>query len=125
MKAIKNLLLYIWQLLQNLFGLVFTWLFPAQIKHRVRGKVVYIHNRFTGGISLGRYVILKRDMPIDIRHELGHCRQSEYLGPAYLFVVGIPSLIHAWLHGGYCKIHSYYHYWTERWADRLAGITRN
>ena len=54
-------------------------------------------------------------------------KQSKYLGVFYLLVVGIPSVIHAWMSGGWhkCDHGNYYHFWTERWADKLSGITRD
>ena len=58
-----------------------------------------------GGISLGKYSIInegyaynKTDSDIlklnVSKHEaLGHGTQSRYLGPLYLFVIGLPSII--------------------------------
>lgn len=123
MKTIKNILLYVWQLPQNLLGLILVVCFKAVPAYKVRGCGVYISERFTGGISLGRYVILKKSTPISIKHELGHCKQSKILGWVYLIVVGLPSFFHAWQHGNWCHDENYYHFWTERWADKLGGVT--
>lgn len=125
MKILKSILLYLWQLPQNLIGLFLTLLYPGKTKHRVYDKVVYINDNFNGGISLGRYIFLSFDNKIDIKHELGHCKQSTILGPVYLLTVGICSIIHAGIHGSWCHEGSYYHFWTEAWADKLMGIKRN
>lgn len=53
------------------------------------------------GITLGNYIIVNNIK--HLRHELGHTRQSKILGPLYLLVIGLPSLIHAGLHAKVCK----------------------
>ena len=81
-----------------------------------------------GGISLGSVIILGSryyddGSDIDERHEWGHIRQSQYLGPLYLLVIGLPSILWAALYRGDAKGY-YTGFYTERWADRLAGIER-
>ena len=50
------------------------------------------------------------------RHEYGHTWQNRVLGPFYLFVTAIPSLISAISKpGGHAT------FYTERWADRWSG----
>ena len=85
-------------------------------------------SRMKGGISLGRYIII-RDVMKDYtgateRHELGHAKQSRMLGWFYLLVIGLPSLIWAawWNRDRDC---SYYSFYTERWADRLGDVHRD
>ena len=58
-----------------------------------------------------------------VRHEYGHCRQSRILGPFYLLVIGLPSLLWAlwWTPG---RSVGYYSFYTERLADRLGGVKR-
>ena len=63
-----------------------------------------------------------------LRHEYGHSIQSMILGPAYLPVVGIPSILwcrvpslgRSWRSGK----RSYYSFFTERSADRFGGNKR-
>ena len=75
-----------------------------------------------GGVSLGKYIIVNQWMPTkEIMHEYGHCRQSKYLGPLYLLVIGIPSLI--WAIFGK-RGDAYYTFYTEKWADKLGGVDR-
>jgi len=127
----KETILYIWQLPQNLVGLVMTLIYKARAEfvaeRDYRGVTLHYIPGFPGGISLGRYILLsyyyinyKGDTE---KHEYGHCRQSRMLGPLYLLVIGLPSLIHAWLYKD-PNPENYYKFWTEAWADRLGGVIR-
>lgn len=122
MCVIKHLILYLWQLPQNLLGLLFLLFIRKEVKHKLYGITFYSKSNFPGGISIGQYIILGHCSEKSIKHEYGHCIQSKILGPLYLIVVGIPSLIHAAFHD--CKSigKSYYHYWTESWANNLMNI---
>lgn len=124
----KKVLLYLWQLPQNLVGLVVVKITGAERGlYTIHDKMYkcYATNKIRSSGSLGDYVILKRPQQETIPtilHEYGHCRQSRYLGWLYLPIVGLSS----WLHNLFCKCtdHDYYDFWTEKWADRLGGITR-
>lgn len=113
-------MLYLWQLPQNILGMLILLFLKGEERHSVSGISFYYAKGFKGGISLGRYIILGDKHERSVRHEFGHCVQSKILGPLYLLVVGIPSIIHAWL----CKCgnHSYYDFWCEKWADSLGGV---
>lgn len=117
-----KVLAYIWQLPQNLLGLLFLLFIRGEERHTLNGISFYYAKDFRGGISLGRYIILGDKRERSVRHEFGHCIQSRMLGPLYLIVIGLPSLIHAWLCK--CDDHSYYDYWCEMWADKLGGINK-
>lgn len=117
----KKFLRYIWQLPQNLVGLVVVLLTGARLN--LDG---YYYWRFHSGLSLGHYIFINREASIEtIKHEEGHQRQSARLGWLYLLVIGIPSLIWACLKriGAFKKV-SYYSFYTERWADELACVRR-
>lgn len=126
------LLLWLWQLPQNGLGLLASLAVAAmpagaaslRIERRPEGRVSYCLSRF-GGVSLGRYLFVHRQADERlVRHELGHSRQSLLLGPAYLLVIGLPSLAWALLHPTLRRIRpgvSYFSFPTERWADRLGG----
>lgn len=125
MKLIVEILLWIWQAPQNIVGLVFHLIY-GRTTARYRGINVVVSRRFPGGISLGDTIFVKRPY-IEYRdtwnHEYGHTRQSLYLGPLYLFVVGIPSLLWAWYWKPSRGV-SYYSFYTEKWADKLGGVER-
>ena len=125
MKLIVEILLWIWQAPQNIVGLAFR-IFYSVRPILFRGVDVVVDGRFPGGISLGRTIIVKRPYfadPDTWNHEYGHTRQSLYLGPLYLFVVGIPSLLWAWYWTPGRDV-SYYSFFTEKWADKLGGVAR-
>ena len=125
MKLIVEILLWIWQAPQNIVGLVFRLIY-GWTAILFRGVDVVVSSRFPGGISLGRTIVVKRPYLANTdtwNHEYGHTRQSLYLGPFYLFVVGIPSLLWAWYWNPSRGV-SYYSFYTEKWADKLGGVER-
>lgn len=128
MKKIKRIILYIWQMPQNLLGWGMTFLLGNDLLCRFTddGMRYYLQNRFQGGVTLGEYIFVRTDEERRVRHETGHVHQSRLLGPFYLIVVGIPSLIHAALNNrlGCCRRskRGYSHFYTERWADKIAGL---
>jgi hypothetical protein len=136
---VKDVALYIWQLPQNLLGLLLIAIYKPTRKHILdNGVEVHYAYKMTGGISLGKYALvhtihyrqnieesLKRDT---VRHEaLGHTKQSLWLGPLYLPIVGLQSICWAGLYGRLIapSHNGYYKFWTEKWADKLAGVERN
>ena len=136
---IKQVALYIWQLPQNLVGLIVIACYKPERKHILdNGVEVYYATRMSGGISLGKYALvntchyridreasLKRDT---VRHEaIGHTKQSQWLGPLYLPTVGLCSICWAGLYGTRlipATKNGYYRFWTEAWADKLANVER-
>ena len=108
-------LLYIWQLPQNIIGYA--------LSRRVRRIVLGDGSSFylwsgPGSVSLGEYIILSS--PGALGHELGHRTQSRLLGPLYLLVIGLPSLLWCVLHT-YTPLRrlDYYGFYTEAWAERI------
>lgn len=59
------------------------------------------------------------------KHEYGHSKQSLYLGPLYLIVVGLPSITWAELYKNFKREISYYDVYPENWADKLGEVNRN
>lgn len=126
-----NILLFLWQLPQNIIGIIVA-IWSCGTKYFYKSGVstinVYKAYRMSGGISLGKYVIVQgRCSQTTIKHELGHCIQSQYLGWLYLIIIGLPSFIWATLHTYNKHIrekYSYYDFYTEKWADKLGGVVR-
>ena len=141
LNTIKEIALWIWQLPQNIVGLVVLAIMGHEkVLTAENGNKVYFSAHMPGGISLGKYSIIskyyirshitdKAILDLDVtRHEaLGHGTQSRYLGSLYLPVVGLQSIIWAGLYGSVIPYttNGYYKFWTEKWADKLGGITRN
>lgn len=113
----KEVLLYIWQLPQNLLGLALYHCYKGYevCTKETCGECIKckLSSNMRSGITLGNYIIVNNIK--HLRHELGHTRQSKILGPLYLLVIGLPSLIHAGLHAKVCKDKNYYHFYTEHW----------
>lgn len=128
MSTFLKIVLYIWQLPQNLMGLLFLLFLTGEKRHELKGIRFYYQKRFPGGVTIGEYIIVGSRQELTIRHEYGHVLQSRMLGPLYLIIIGLPSLMHAWMNSatGCCEKHEegYYHFYTEKWADKLAGIIR-
>ena len=135
MKKLAEILLYLWQLPQNLLGLLLLAIYGRVIpidfrgdlwRSRLPSSMIYFVGGFHGGISLGRYVLLSGyyATAYDVwAHERGHSIQSMILGPLYLFVIGLPSLLWAaWWNES--RNRDYYSFYTERWADYLGGVNR-
>jgi len=132
----KNLLLYLWQLPQNILGLILLILWPAQKSLVYKGVRVNINDKFPSGISLGEYIILKT-FPynaatwMSVKHEWGHTRQSRKWGWLYLIVIGVPSLLcNIWdrvAHKNWDWKKSYDWYYSLPWeknADKYGEVKR-
>ena len=121
-----KVLRYIWELPQNLLGLLLRAIYKGT-DSEYEGAVVRRSLKMQGGISLGRYIIVSRfASKTTVMHEYGHCLQSRRLGWLYLLVIGLPSIIWAGLYGSVVKStkNGYYRWYTESWADRLGGVKR-
>lgn len=122
---ILKILLFIWQLPQNLCGLlVIPFLFPVEgIRKNRNGVMFWKVKKMSGaGLSLGQFVFIESFYDLStIRHEYGHAVQSILLGPLYLFVIGIPSLIHFWVWDEDRSEKPYTAFFTERWAEKLGA----
>ena len=130
----KEFLLYLWQLPQNIVGLLLLLFYRHdELYAEMSGRRFYYTKEMPSGISLGNYIIMNRvDLGNGFWHEYGHSVQSRKLGPLYLLVIGLPSLIgniydriahKSWT---YSDRHKWYysHPW-EKWADELGGVKRH
>ena len=92
----KEVLLYLHQLPQNLLGLLVIFFTKARyndIDYRKKDNH-WISHKYRFGVSLGKYIIFGGSVTlISLKHEQGHQKQSLYLGWLYLLVVGLPSII--------------------------------
>lgn len=94
---------------------------------------VFVELRASRAVSLGHFVFwstvdspVVRVNPDNKLHEYGHARQSRLLGPLYLPVVGVPSVMRvAYASMQYLVTRKpwdgYYDGFPENWADRLGG----
>lgn len=129
------ILAIIWQLPQFLLGLIIRIFFAEKkvwrsIHIRTTGtyiKVRFYYWKYNSGLSLSTSFrfINENASTNTAMHETGHSYQSLYLGPLYLIVIGLPSLIWNLLHQTkYFKNLNYYAFYTEKWADKLGLVKR-
>lgn len=93
-----SLLLFLWQLPQNLAGGVL-WLATRHKQARTEWSGDRLLIQVTGfSVSLGSFIFWQDDRYMGIpnrvtnrQHEWGHSVQSRWLGPFYLLIIGIPS----------------------------------
>lgn len=139
MKPIQYLIfpfLWIWELPQNFLGLLV--LIVMKQKRRIVTIELeanhYYFETLRTGVSLGRFIFWSPSgnrfshLVNDCRmHEYGHSRQSLMLGPIYLLIVGIPSILRVLYSRWYRKKHgrnwkNYFNAFPENWADKLGGV---
>lgn len=125
----KKILYFIWGLPQNIIGLIMF----LSLKHLAVKQEKYNHttvlffNKNLGAVSLGIFIFVFSDFGKStdyvVRHEFGHSLQSIILGPLYLLIIGLPSIIWAGFFDNYRREHkiSYYDFYPERWANKLGG----
>lgn len=113
----------VWGLPQNLVGSI-VWLVFHRSAHRTFHACCVTEWDLSRGLSLGLFVFVPKGCPRRLLvHEYGHAVQSLLLGPLYLPVIVLPSLVWAgmpmlsrWRHRHRV---SYYAFYPERWANRL------
>lgn len=127
---------WLWQLPQVVVGCL--WCIVARPRYLYSHHHVHLFTcRFGGGVSFGpmafyderhREGLLSRDprvMPY-INHEYGHSMDSRLWGPLYLLVIGLPSglhlLVRRWFKNRWSRLENYYDFYTERQANKKAGI---
>ena len=122
---------YTWGLLQNLAGgTIYSFYRLRGCPHfAYQGALAVIWPVRSGSMSLGRFLFLHESYrPGDralLAHEYGHPIPSLILGPLYLFVIGLPSLLWAGLPVFQRRRHdrhvSYYSFYPEKWANALGA----
>ena len=122
---IAYILLFIWQILQNIVGFIMWAYFKicGDVEPIVKNKYsrVYRSKYMSGGISLGcfafvsNYSSTKKEV---VMHEQGHMVDSKILGPLYLLIIGLPSLLNAAFEFTKC----YYSFYCEALANWHAGL---
>ncbi len=127
---------WLWELPQTLLGTGVRLVFRLAVhgpEYKL-GKIVILHfPGLWGGLCLGRVIALgvpqgHFDLEAILRHEAGHSRQSQLLGPLYLAVIGLPSLLWAvWFSWSRSRSRTqrssprpYGWFYTEAWANRWA-----
>lgn len=129
MKLLKKVLLWIWQFPQNILGLLvisITW---------AKKEDGYFMTSYADNfnISLGNYIVLGKYIYSKtlLAHKQGHQKQSQYFGPLYLIIIGLPVVFeklydkifhNKWT--GYERVKWYYNQPCEKWADKIKKVNR-
>ena len=128
MKYIRNLILFIWQLPQHIVAIIYFGYLVMMCKDlgvdsRYKQATV-IPCIMRGAVTLGNYVFvgLNSEYRKTVKHELGHTIQSKILGPLYLIIIGIPSIIWAAVHKKIASNQPYDWFYTESTANKLGNL---
>lgn len=138
----KNVLLFIWQLPQNLLALllipIYGRIFGIKEMSEYKGRKYVWFYEWRCGVSLGNYVLLgdyAQERGDIINHEYGHTCQSRIYGWFYLLLIGLPSGLwnridcllsrtcKAWTYEKSYRI--YYSMPWEHGADKRGGVIRH
>lgn len=127
MNKIKTIALWLWQLPQNIlavliFNLLGHWSYYAG---KYKGDYMIVNKVILSSFALGDYMFLTpKGSNRVIDHEHGHCIQSTYLGPLYLLVIAIPSVLHNIWYKICNRSWDYFSFYTEAWAEKLSKKDR-
>lgn len=122
-----KILWFLWGLPQNIIGLILFLIYRKKRNVAIhKGRYICQTGiKGVGAVSLGFFILFFEEYKDSylrvLKHEYGHTIQSKILGPFYLIIIGLPSLIWAGLFNKYRQKHkvSYYSFYPERWADKL------
>ena len=123
----KRVIKWLWQFPQNMLALFIEGMLclAAFRSGEEEGNTIIMNNVLPSAMSLGDYIFVNPMASNKcIKHECGHVKQSKMLGPLYLIIIGIPSILHCWYNDfvDCCWKDGRYHYehfYTEKWAERL------
>jgi hypothetical protein len=121
--ALIFLLNLTWGIVQSFLGFLLFFFFLKKPHSWYKGSIVTEIGKFKG-LSLGVFVFVDSKDSEILQHEYGHCLHSALLGPFYLLVVGIPSLIWNKCFRTWRKKRNkaYSWFYTEAWADKWGGL---
>lgn len=118
--------LFLWQLPQCIIALLMMpFLGKLTLLSYNNYCFLFKGTKMSGGISLGCFAFVSpsasKSNPTKAHEQEGHVKQSQRLGWLYLIVIGIPGITWA---GLYKKLgyKNYYCFYTEKWANKLAGL---
>lgn len=121
-----KILRWVWEFPQCILGWILTKIYNVEYKETYKDISIYA-GKFRSGISLGLYIILSEtswryNRNYVKEHEWGHTCWSKYLGPLYLIIIGLPSIIWTQVYDKVNK--SYYWFYTESLADKSGGVPK-
>ena len=131
-KTAKDVRNFLWELPQNLLGLILIQITNAW--YSVGWDDCYFTEKIDFAVSLGSYIVASRSLYntfVVMKHEQGYQKLSRKYGWFYLPIVGIPSviryLIDRYAHKNWSykdRERWYYSGFPEKQADKYANIKR-
>lgn len=124
-KKIKNnILLNLWQLPQNILGLLIKIFCFNKIKSnwwQWDYVEIIISKNIKNSFCLGRYIFVNENSNNYniISYEYGNYLLSRLFGPLYLFLIFIPNIINHIIHG--YNNHIFYNTYPSKWANNLSS----
>lgn len=127
-ESIINSLKWVWQFPQNMLavclegilGGLATRAFKITDK-KITCQVIFCY-LFKNALTLGNYIFISNEASVESKaHSFEHARQSYILGPLYLIVIGIPSMLYNIVYTVGNKLGfkwDYYKFYTEHWLMR-------
>lgn len=97
LSILLKIIMFIWQFPQFILGDIVSKFYSNSINTNISKYYsnieIKLSNKLHGGVCFGNKIILSNLKLLS--HELGHSRQSAILGPLYLLVICLPSLLNA------------------------------
>ena len=127
-----------WGIIQNIVGLIIRAYVlskdPNKDSFKFFGAQVTEWNKGHGSMGMGMFIFYghkgEKDEQEVLVHEYGHTLQSAVLGPFYLLVIGLPSIIWA-TRPKYKKLREekgiryvdfYPESWANSWGSKITGL---
>jgi hypothetical protein len=131
-QIVYDLVAWTWCFPQQLLGcIVRFFLLTCKAKPKIKSWYKIYEVNPLMAVTLGQYIIIPKIFPAykdkntTILHEMGHVKQSYMLGPLYLLIVGLPSIIFNIISQVSPSFaNNYYKRFPENWSDRLGNVKR-
>ena len=117
MSVLKFIVKFMWELPSNIVALLLLFFLGVDELHWDKKGLVIADMSFRGAMTLGCYIFCNAKDRDLLEHEYGHVRQGWVLGPLYLLVIGIPSLIWCTVYKSTLKPYDWFY--TERWMMKI------
>lgn len=117
----------LWQLPQVIVGWIYLQLNMNKIINGFmhNGTSYFIVEGQRGSVTFCKdYIFLSKyaqNSDATIKHEYGHTIQSKWLGWLYFIVIGLPSIVWAFIHSNFRTGKKYEWFYTEKWATKLGN----
>ncbi len=114
-----------WGLIQNVLGLAVFMLNVFRPHYVKDGSIVTLWRLKYSSMCLGLFIFLSENSSEKggaiYRHEYGHLVQSAILGPLYLPIIALPSLLWASTFPRKKRTVPYDSFYPEKWATKLGN----